>query len=282
MRPYYEDSSVQLFHGDCLEVLESVAPFVQHCITDPPYARDVYVRLSMPNTKKGSGTPDRMSIMLRPNPGSVDTSPRLARLAAGDIGAIDDLIIPVAKLLGVLVSRWTLVFSDVESCHLWKQALERGSCRYVRTGAWVKPDAMPQMSGDRPSVGFEPCTIVHRAGPMRWNGGGRQAVWTYNTCKVDRPDHPCPKPEPLMHHLVRDFTDEGDTILDPFAGSGTTLVAAKRLGRKAIGIEINEAYCEIAANRLRQGALFTPEPAAKIIAPRSLWEEQESDREESG
>ena len=144
--------------------------------------------------------------------------------------------------------------------------------RYVRTGAWVKPDAMPQMSGDRPSVGFEPCTIAHAQGRMRWNGGGRPAVWTHGTCKVDRPDHPCPKPEPLMGDLVTQFTDPGDLILDPFMGSGTTLVAAKRLGRKAIGIELEERYCEIAAKRLAQGALSFDAPTERVAVPRSIWE----------
>jgi len=123
-------------------------------------------------------------------------------------------------------------------------------------GAWVKPDAMPQMSGDRPSVGFEPATIAHAAGPMRWNGGGHQALWTHNISKgTSRPDHPCPKPENLMLELVTQFSDYGETILDPFMGSGTTLIAAKRVGRKAIGIDLSERYCEIAARRLDQEAL---------------------------
>jgi site-specific DNA-methyltransferase (adenine-specific) len=67
--------------------------------------------------------------------------------------------------------------------------------------------------------------------------------------------HPTTKPERLMRELIVLFTDPGETILDPFMGSGTTLVACKRLGRKAIGIELEEKYCEIAAKRLAQGAL---------------------------
>lgn len=68
-------------------------------------------------------------------------------------------------------------------------------------------------------------------------------------------DHPCPKPLRLFRWLVEQGSDAGDTILDPFMGSGTTLRAAKDLGRKAIGIEIEERYCEIAAKRLQQEVL---------------------------
>lgn len=65
--------------------------------------------------------------------------------------------------------------------------------------------------------------------------------------------HPAQKPEALMQWCLGFI--EGTLICDPFVGSGTTLVAAKRLGRKAIGIELEEKYCEIAAKRLAQGAL---------------------------
>ncbi len=67
--------------------------------------------------------------------------------------------------------------------------------------------------------------------------------------------HPSPKPETLMRWLVEYGSDRGDIILDPFMGSGTTLRAAKDLGRKAIGIEIEEKYCEIAARRMAQEVL---------------------------
>ena len=64
--------------------------------------------------------------------------------------------------------------------------------------------------------------------------------------------HPCSRAYGHMEFLVRWWSEQSDKILDPFCGSGTTLVAAKNLGRKAIGIEIEERYCEIAAKRLAQ------------------------------
>jgi len=248
---YYTDESVSLWLGDCREVLPMIES-VDHLITDPPYSADVYLRASAICTKTGSGTPKRMGLSEQKRRGGA-----LQKMANGDIGVMDEaLMTHIGEYAADHVKRWAIVFSDVESCHLWRKALMHCGLRYVRTGSWIKTGYMPQMSGDRPAVGFEPCTIVHAQGPMRWNGGGHAALWSYGTAKgADRPDHPCPKPDALMCELVQQFSDPGDTILDPFAGSGTTLFAAKRLGRQAIGIELNEQFAEVAAKRLSQGAL---------------------------
>ena len=69
------------------------------------------------------------------------------------------------------------------------------------------------------------------------------------------PGHPCPRKIDQVSWIVKWWSEPDDTILEPFAGSGTTLEAAKRLGRRAIGIEIEERYCELAARRLGQGVL---------------------------
>ena len=80
-------------------------------------------------------------------------------------------------------------------------------------------------------------------------------VWSFSHvhyCSAEREKHPTQKPEGAIERILRASSNEGDLVLDPFMGSGTTLRAAKDLGRKAIGIEIEERYCEIAARRCAQ------------------------------
>ncbi len=78
-------------------------------------------------------------------------------------------------------------------------------------------------------------------------------------------DHPCPKPPRAWEWLLNNFTDHGDTVLDPFLGSGTTTYCAKKLGRKSIGIEINEKYCEIAAKRCQQTVMNFAPPEKELV-----------------
>lgn len=236
--------------GDCIEGMRSLADdSVDVTITDPPYSRDLYTRY---RTNKGSG--------IRKGERGIrqDVNRTALSLASESIGAIDDILDDCAVEFMRMTRRWIVVFSDAEIAHRWRTAFGRW---YVRTGVWVKPDAVPQMSGDRPGQGFETITIAHRPGRKRWNGGGRVAVWTHNTCKgIERSDHPCPKPISLMSEMVSQFSDAGELVLDAFTGSGTTGAASSSLGRRFIGWELNRDYFDIACRRLR-GEEARPNPA---------------------
>jgi len=248
--PYYQHAGVTIYHGDCLDVLPTLGP-VDHVITDPPYSRHTHEK-----QRTGSMLPDaRGSAIASRRTGAAC----LARYR--DLGF--DALPPrtafaVARQASKMVKRWNLVFTDAENQRLWQRAFERAGVQHVRVGAWIKRGCTPQFTGDRPATGFEAIEIAHRPGRKRWNGGGSVALWEHaivlNRHSVERL-HTTQKPEGLMRDLVTDFTDEGELILDPFMGSGTTLVAAKRLGRRAIGVEREEKYCEIAAKRLAQEAL---------------------------
>ena len=256
MTPYYDEDGVTIYHANCLDVLPTL-PAVDHVITDPPYSEHVHGK-----SRRGGASAPQLNGSGKPVAAS------FARVKEFGFPSLDADTMRLAALQIYRTSRrWALVFSDVESSHIWREALtEPDRLDYVRTGAWVKIGATPQFTGDRPAVGFEAITICHPKGRKRWNGGGSHAVWqvpiVLNRGGNDPRLHTTQKPEALMMSLVSLFTDEGETILDPFMGSGTTLVAAKRLGRKAIGIEMNEAYCEVAAKRLSQRAFDFSEVSA--------------------
>ena len=146
-----------------------------------------------------------------------------------------------AVALARLYRSWCLTFCQIEAAPAWRAVYATAGMIYKRTCIWVKPDGMPQYSGDRPGMGYETVLAMHAPGASRWNGGGRHGVFVINKANGLGPnEHPTQKPESLMRELVRLFTDPGELILDPFIGSGTTLRAAKDLGRRAIGIEIEE------------------------------------------
>jgi adenine-specific DNA-methyltransferase len=99
-----------------------------------------------------------------------------------------------------------------------------------------------------------PFTIHRERGPVT-------DVWNFPTVPPYAGKHPCEKPLVMLTHMIEATSRPGDLILDPFAGSGSTLRAAKDLGRRAIGIEQDERYCDWIANRLAQDTLFTEETA---------------------
>ena len=119
------------------------------------------------------------------------------------------------------------------------------------TIAWVKPNqCSPSRIGGFNA--WEPVLVYGRIGKRIGHDTFSTAIKT-NQHYVG--DHPCPKDLHSWSRILAMASEVGQTILDPFMGSGTTLRAAKDLGRKAIGIEIEERYCEIAARRLSQMVL---------------------------
>lgn len=143
--------------------------------------------------------------------------------------------------------------------------LEVADILAVTPGEWALPLCMMTLGGRYrgmlvghnlngmtfSNIGFSNFIPVLLAGGKIPNG---QTCFDF-VIDSDKPDHPSPKPVQFMKWVVNRLTTQGETILDPFMGSGTTLLAAKDLGRKAIDIEIEERYCEIAVRRLAQEVL---------------------------
>lgn len=99
------------------------------------------------------------------------------------------------------------------------------------------------------------CLVLEK-GKVEYNKKDFSNVQRMTHIKHNQETHPHEKGVPLLGKMILPSTNENDLILDPFMGSGTTLVAAKQLSRKAVGIEISEKYCEIARERLKQDMLF--------------------------
>lgn len=250
MKPYYEENGITIYHGDCVDVLPLLER-VDVVITDPPYSdhthKKQWIGSALTKGKARNGTKFKEL-------GFDPLSPELRAL--------------VCRESARLAARWSLFFSDLEGVDGWREDILKSGLEYIRTMIWDKVDSAPQFTGDRPAASAEAIVVAHPSGKKRWNGGGRRSVFTYpvNGANQGSKPHPSTKPEPLMRELIALFTDEGETILDPFMGSGTTLVAAKRLGRKAIGIEINKTYCDVAVERLRQGAFSFSDQESMVFA----------------
>lgn len=234
MKPYASGDSWALYLGDCREILPALEP-VDCVVTDPPYSDRTHE-----GARSGANIVGDPSRLCDRTP--IDFDPTTAEGLRHTFGLLR-------------FRRWLVSFMDYRMVPTLEDRPPE-NMRGVRMGIWVKHNAAPQFTGDRPGMGWEAIWIAHahreKGVRMRWNGGGHHAVWAYNT---EQGPHPTMKPLPLVKRLVTLFSDEGDTILDPFAGSGTTLLAARDLGRKSMGIELKEEYAEIAAQRLSQNLL---------------------------
>jgi site-specific DNA-methyltransferase (adenine-specific) len=220
--------------GDCLEGMRGLADkSVDHVICDPPFSDWVHKNFSTTG-RRSDGAAER-----------------------GDVGFAalsDEMAQAIAAECARVARRWLLFFCDEYALEFWRKAIRDSGAEYVRWGIWVKSDAQPQFSGDRPGTGGEHIAIGHAArdaGRTRWNGGGRSAVWRGPAQDPDCVrEHPTQKPLWLMEALVRDFTDAGDLVIDPFAGSGTTGVACRRLGRRFLGWEMDPTHHATALRRI--------------------------------
>lgn len=235
MKPYYEDSACTIFLGDCREIMPQLGS-VDHVITDPPYSE---------RTHKGH---DRSASY---DEGFGRDSAARKKLGYNALSESD-----VAVLSGLFTntcSGWIVWMTD----HVLAPSIERSLSELKRCTfaplPFYAPGSRCRLQGDGPSCWTIWLVVARTANQNRWGTlpGGYVAEEGWR----DRL-HMGGKPLRLMTALVGDYSREGDTILDPFMGSGTTLRAAKDLGRKAIGIELEEKYCEIAARRLAQEVLL--------------------------
>lgn len=203
-----------VLEADCSEVLPMLPDgSVDHCLTDPPFSDHVHAV------------------------GRMDKAIRAGERDFGFVALGDELRSAICFHAARTVRRWSLLFTDAEGQRAWQDGLVAAGLRHVRVGAWVKPGALPQMSGDRPSAGFEAIEIAHPPGRKRWNGGGKPGVWTHPIERGSERVHPTQKPRSLLLELLEDFTDPDDLVLDPFCGSGSLGQACMRLGRRYIGID---------------------------------------------
>jgi hypothetical protein len=220
--PYYADDLVTLYHGDCREVTEWLSADV--LVTDPPYGRGWTSGAGLTNVN-GRGSSKYQSGIAND----------------GDTRARDEA-------LAIWGNRPAVVFGDLLSPQ------PEGAAQAL---IYAKP-ADAGIRGARAGWRRD-AEAIYLVGPWLAGVGGRSSI-IRTSGRVAGPrgialrvGHPHAKPVDVMETLIT--ACPLGVIADPFAGSGSTLVAARNLGRKAIGVEIDERYCERAARRLAQDVL---------------------------
>ena len=214
MRPYYEDGTVTIYHGDCRDLLPGLEADV--LVTDPPYG-----------------------IGWQQHGGGLNGKTRGSRRHAGIVGDADtsvrDDVLSMWSGPALVFGSFRAPFPDgVRQTLVFRKSPDAG---LIGTVTGFRTDAEPVfLIGPWPKRNTERSSVIEsRIGLQRLQDGD---------------SHPHAKPLDVMITLLLACPD--GTIIDPFMGSGTTLRAAKDLGRRAIGVEIEERYCELAARRMGQ------------------------------
>jgi site-specific DNA-methyltransferase (adenine-specific) len=216
MKPYYEHAGITIYHGDCREILPQL-PTCDLLLTDPPYGVEL-------------GTSD-----------SRGDGHRLAKQGyASFADTFDEWIQLVPPVIGnaLGICKRGMVWAGKHATYLPPPATIGGIYCPCGTGRnpWGFTNLMPVFF-------YGQCPTIHL---------GASHTVLYSTETSERNGHPCPKPYGWMTWAINLASLGAEIVLDPFCGSGTTLIAAKNLHRRAIGIEIEEEYCCIAAERLSQ------------------------------
>jgi len=235
--PYYSDDHVTIYHGDTLDVLAELEISVDAVVTDPPYASGTRTEAS----KSSSGAMLRAG-RFSDRPIELDqmTTTGFVWLMRAVGQAVRPMLPDGASFLSFIDWRqWPNLVGALETCNYRVQGMivwDKGSMG-LGNGFRAQHELVCHASKGVPTIHDKGCgnVITHP----------RQAP----------DDHPSPKPEQVMQRLVEVVTVDRGVVLDPFMGSGTTLRAAKNIGRRAIGIELEERYCEIAAKRCAQEVL---------------------------
>ena len=217
MTPYSERDGITIYHGDCRDILPTLPP-VDLVLTDPPYG----IGVDTDNSRFSGGTAGNMA--KRGNGiGSANGQPII-----GDDQPFDPSFL-------VRIGKHQIIWG----WHNFPDKLPAGACLI-----WLKryDEAFGTFLSDAETAWMSKGHGVYCCRDLSNNAIANERV------------HPTQKPISLMRWCMEFFPD-AQTILDPFMGSGTTLRAAKDLGRRAIGIEIEEKYCEIAVKRLAQEVL---------------------------
>ncbi len=244
MKPYFEEGGITIYHGDCRTVLPALDQTVDLIVTDPPYG------ISMPGISherlpgRGSRTLDFFEN---------DTPKQATELMLEAWRQTLRLCSDSASAYWWVGHRTFGRLVDAYECEGWK----------TRFLVWSKLAPAPPPPGSGWPSAAELCVYASRPG-RTWNHDcisntvPHSNVFLADSYRHGQPGkngHPTQKPLAVITPLLLASCLPGGIVLDPFAGSGTTLEAAKKAGCRAIGIDIEERWCEIAASRLSQGVL---------------------------